>query len=96
MEQYESLVTAVVFQYSGMHAYNRQQLCDFTTKDLNSEFCLRVGETFKHNGDEFEIKNIHFAIEEKWFSSQKSIDVFTKHDNNPVNCKVYVFIEPVK
>ena len=95
MEKYESLVTAVVFQYSGIYAYNRQQLCDFTTKDLNSEFCLRVGETFKHQGDEFEIKSIHFAIEERWFSSEKVLNVFTEYDNNPVNCKVYVFIDRV-
>lgn len=93
MEKYESLVAAVVFQHSGIYAYNRQQLCDFTTKDLNSEFCLRVGETFKHEGDEYEIKNIHFAIEQEWFSNQKVLDVFTKYDNNPVNCKIYVSIE---
>ena len=95
MEKYESFVAAVVFQYSGIYAYNRQQLCNFTTKDLNSEFCLRVGETFEHNGEQYKITNIHFAVSEKWYSDQKTLDVFTQYDNNPVNLKIYVFIDNV-
>lgn len=95
MEKYELLVVAVVFQYSGIYAYNRQQLCDFTTKDLNSEFCLRIGETFRHEGYEYVIKNIHFAIEEKWFSTQMTLQVFMEYDNNPTNCRVYVTIDRI-
>ena len=96
MEKYESLIAAVVFEYSGTYAYNRQQLCDFTTKDLNSEFCLQIGETFKHGGHEYEIKNIRFSIEQEWwFPKQTKLDVFSKYDNNPVNCKIYVLIEKV-
>jgi hypothetical protein len=93
MEKYESLVVAVVFQHFGMYAYNRQQLCEFTTKDLNSDFNLCVGEIFRHDGYEYEIKNIHFSMEPEWYSSQKVLNVFTTYDNNPINCKVVVFIE---
>lgn len=93
MEKFETLITAVVFQNSGQYAYNREQLCEFTTKDLGSEFTLRVGENFFHNGDEYKITNIHFAMEAEYYSTQKVLNVFTQDDNNPVNCKVYVFIE---
>lgn len=96
MEKFETLIAAVVFQYSGEYAYNRQQLCEFTTKDLESEFTLRVGETFYHNGDEYKIENIHFAMEREYYSEQKTLEVFTKYDINPVNCKVYVFIDKIK
>lgn len=95
MEKFETLIVAVVFQYIGQYAYNRQQLCEFTTKDLGSEFVLRVGETFYHNGDEYKIENIQFVMEGKYYSNQKTLEVFTKDDNNPVNCKVYVFIDKI-
>ena len=95
MEKYESLVAAVVFQKSGIYAYNRQQLCNFTTKDLNSEFCLQVGGTFEHNGEQFKITNIHFAITENWYSDLKNLNVFTQHDSNPINLRIYVLIENV-
>ncbi|OXB02340.1 hypothetical protein [Flavobacterium pectinovorum] len=95
MEKFETLIAAVVFQFSGQYAYNRQQLCEFTTKDVDSEFTLRIGETFYHNGDKYRIENIHFAMEGKYYSQQKTLEVFTKYDNNPVNCKVYVSIEKI-
>ncbi|MBS7788302.1 hypothetical protein KIH23_13420 [Flavobacterium sp. CYK-55] len=93
MDKYESLIAAVVFQYTGIYAYNRQQLCEFTAKDLDEEFVLRVGEIIRRDGVDYKITNIHFAMESQWFSNQKQIPVFSQSESNPVNCKICVFLD---
>jgi len=95
MQQYESLITRVTFQYNGIDAYNRQQICEFTSKDIKSEFILRVGETFENEGVEYRITHINFLMLEKFYSKKRKIDVFTRYDNNPVNCQVIIFLEEV-
>lgn len=95
MEKYESLIAQVNFKLIGISAYNREQVCEWTRKDIGEDVILRKGEMFYFNSTKYKITDITFTLRKEKFE-RKSMVVFTEFDNNYTNCDVNVFAEIIE
>jgi hypothetical protein len=94
MEKYESLIAQVNFSLVGVSGYNREQICEWTRKDIGDDVFLKKGEKFYFMSNEYEIMDITFTLRREQPDKRNSkIDIYTEHQTNFTNCDVNVMVK---